>query len=278
MRRALLVLALIGAALMATRPAERLGRALYDAGLPRLAGALLSGPAWRGATLFAQGRFGEAADAFDGAPFAAASYDAGTAFARADRLPEAIEALNDALDRDPNDEDARYNLALVEELKARRERPLLDATGAANAAATKEKRGGDAPNSADNDVNSTGLGAAGDRDSGREAESPGDAQISRLLHSQQARLDAAQGEAMGSIGDAEGVGRKGRTDAKVAHNFDKAVRLPKKSFAQQAVMPTKTWLQTIPDEPGRFLRQKLAAERTLRAERGVAAPEGTDPW
>jgi Ca-activated chloride channel family protein len=276
--RALLVLLLIVGALAVAAPSERLGRSLYAAGMPRLAGALLDGPAWRGATLYAQGRFAEAAQAFQGATFAAASYDEGTALARAGALGEAITALNDALYRDPNDEDARYNLALVEALKARRERQLRDAMNAANATATKQKRGGEAPSSAENEVNSTGEGAAGDRDSGRQANSPGRAQVTRAGRAQQSEVDWLGGEARGSVGAAEGGGRTGGDSSKVATSFDMAIRLPKKSYSQQTVHPTRQWLQTIPDDPGKFLRLKLAAERSGRAARGVAAPGNMDPW
>ncbi len=276
MIRGLLVAVLAIVVLAAAEPGERAGKALYDAGFPQVAALLLPGPAWRGATLYAEGRYEEAAAAFEGAPFGAAPYDQGTAFARADRLTEAAAALDEALRRDPNDEDARYNLALVESLKARRENAARKAPGAADASAAEQRHSG-AP-AADSDVHSTGEGAAGDRDSGRRSETPGDAQIANLLHSSQSRLDAAQGEAMGSIGDADGPGRKGKKDAKVAHYFDQAVRLPKKSFAQQAVMPSVQWLKTLPDDPGQYLKLKIAAERSGRAERGVAAPERTDPW
>lgn len=278
MRRAAIVLALMAAAVVATGSTERLGRALYDAGLPRVAGWLLEGQVWRGATLFAQGRYPEAADAFAGAPFAGAEYDRGTALARAGRLGEAVEALERALTLNPNDEDARYNLALIESLQARREREKRDARNAANADATKEKRGGEAPSSAENEINSVGDGAVGDRDSGHDAESPGRAQVSRMGRAGQTRIDDRGGEARGAVGASEGQGRTGRDGAKVAKSFEQLLKLPKRSFAQQTVHPTPQWLETLADDPGRFLRLKLAAERADRAQRGLAAPPETDTW
>lgn len=278
MRRTPLVCAMIAILAAAGLTSERTGRAFYDAGLPGLAALVLHGPAWRGATLYAQGDYAGAAAAFADAPFGAADYDEGTALARAGKLDQSEAALNEALYRDPNDEDARYNLALVEALKARKRNAPADADGAANANASKQKRGGEAPTSAENDVNSTGEGAAGDRDSGRQASSPGRAAVSKLGRAQQSSADDKSGEARGAVSATEGAGRKGGDNAKVAQSFEDMVKLPKMSFSQQAVQPSRQWLETIPDDPGRYIRLKLTAERTMRAERGVAAPEGTDQW
>lgn len=277
--RAAMTIGLAAVVVVAATPAERAGRALYHSGAPWLAGLLLEGPEWEGATLYARGRFSEAADAFATAPaFAAADYDRGTSLAKAGRLGDATAALETALERNPNDEDARYNLALVEALKAKRDRAELDASGGANANAARQKRGGEAPTDAENEVNSTGEGAAGDRDSGREAQSPGRAQVSRAGRAEQTRIDERGGEARGSISASEGGGRTGGEGAKVAKPFEQLTKLPKMSMSQQVVQPSPQWLETISDDPGRFIRFKLAAERAGRAERGLAAPAETDPW
>lgn len=278
MSRPFAVIVLIAAVLIGTSSAERIGRAFYDGGLPGLAGLVLAGPVWRGAVLYAQGRFAEAAGRFENAPFAGAAYDEGTALARAGDLDRSESALNEALDRDPNDEDARYNLALVEALREKLALEDRDATGFANASASAQKRARSMADPKSDDVNSTGDGAAGDRDSGTEAKSPGGAQVTKTGRARQSSASAEQNEARGSVGAAEGLGRKGGDTSKVAQSFDQMMKLPKMSFTQQAVNTSMQWLQTIPDDPGKYLRLKLAAERTVRAERGVAAPEGTDQW
>jgi tetratricopeptide (TPR) repeat protein len=277
MIRVALVLVLLVAAIVAMDPRERIGRALYHAGLPQLAGALLHGPAWDGATLYAQGRFAEAADAFLVAPFEGADYDRGTALARAGRLKEAAEALEKALYRDPNNEDARFNLALVEAMISKAEGAQRDAFNAANASASKQKRGGEAPSDAENEVNSTGEGMAGDRDSGREANTPGGAKVSRVGRAEQSRIDESGGAARGSVGASEGRGRTGDS-ATVAKLPDQPSLRLQKSYQQQAVAASQQWLETLPDDPGKYLKLKLAAERAERARRGVAAPIEGEQW
>ena len=278
MARSGLILLAIPAVLIAATPVEQIGRALYHGGLPSVARLFLPADAWGGALLYAQARFGEAAAAFGASAAPSADYNRGTALARAGELDRSTAALETALVRDPNDDDARYNLALVESLKAKKEKAERDARSAANANAAKQKRGGEAPTDAENDVNSTGEGAAGDRDSGREAQSPGRSQVSRMGRAQQSNVDERSAQARGAIGATEGGGRTGGDGAKVAKSFEQLVKLPKRSFSQQTVQPSPQWLETISDEPGRYLRFKLAAERTERAERGLAAPQVTDPW
>ncbi|GLK80935.1 tetratricopeptide repeat protein [Methylopila turkensis] len=278
MIRAGLVLAAAVAAVVVADPREPLGRALYHAGLPGLAGALLEGPDWRAAVLYAQGRYDEAAELFQGRRFAGATYDLGTALARAGRLAEAETALNEALFLDPNDDDARHNLALVEALRAKREAIDRDANNPANARAARQKRGGEAPSDAENDVNSTGEGMAGDRDSGREAQSPGGSQVARAGRAEQSKASDERSAARGSIGAAEGAGRTGTEQASVAKQMEQPSLRLSKSHQQQAVSASPQWLATLPDDPGKYLKLKLAAERARRVERGVAAPTGTEQW
>jgi Ca-activated chloride channel family protein len=38
------------------------------------------------------------------------------------------------------------------------------------------------------------------------------------------------------------------------------------------------WLATMPDEPGRYLKLRIAAEYQRRLEAGIAAPPGDDAW
>ncbi|GLK76018.1 hypothetical protein GCM10008171_12720 [Methylopila jiangsuensis] len=278
MIRPLLLLSLVVAALVAADPRARIGLALHHAGLPGLAAPLLDGPDWAGAVAFAQGRFDEAAELFEGRRFAGATYDRGTALARAGRLDEAEAALNEALFLNPNDDDARHNLALVEAAKAKRERVERDARNGANARAAKQKRGGEAPTDAENDVNSTGEGMAGDRDSGREAQSPGGSQVTRAGRAEQSRISDEREAARGSIGAAEGAGRTGGEQAPVAQQMEQPALKLRRSHEQQAVSPSVQWLRTLADDPGRYLKLRLAAERARRAERGVAAPAGTEAW
>lgn len=52
----------------------------------------------------------------------------------------------------------------------------------------------------------------------------------------------------------------------------------RRSFADQAVIASPQWLTTLPDEPGLYLKLRLAAEQKQRFERGTAVAPESDPW
>ncbi|MFL1876169.1 tetratricopeptide repeat protein [Hansschlegelia beijingensis] len=276
--RILILVLLIVAALGLTDSRQRIGRALFDAGLQRVGAFLLGGAAWNGAALYERGYYAEAAEAFRQADFAGQAYDLGTALARAGRLKEAVEAFDEALSRDPNDEDARYNLALVESLIRVRRGDGPDAQNGAQAAATENKRGGDAPPDAENDVESEGQGAAGDRDSGKQAEGAGSSKAFRVSRGDQGSASSQAGKATGSIGAAQGAGRTGDASMNVARQTSDQPALHSDSIMYKTVYASRQWLETLPDDPGVYIRRRFEQEREARREQGRAAPEMTDPW
>ncbi|WP_020179713.1 tetratricopeptide repeat protein [Methylopila sp. M107] len=277
MTRIVLLAGLIAATLAFTDLRERAGRALYHAGLPGVASVVLGGPVWKGAALYDDGRYQEAAEAFGAADFSAKDYDVATALARAGRLKEAADAYDAALALDPNDDDARFNLAIVESLMRRRRADGLDADGAANARATENKRSNSASTEAQTDVNSSGDGAAGDRDSGKEAKGAGPSRVDRVGRAESSKTPSESGKATGSIGSAEGAGRVGDAKPNVAKPPEQlAHRLAPMSLKTMAA--SQRWLETLPDDPGAYLKRRIEHERMGRKERGLAAPETTDRW
>ncbi|MGA0532646.1 tetratricopeptide repeat protein [Hansschlegelia sp. KR7-227] len=278
MTRIAILAAAILAALAFGDLRERTGRALHAAGADRAAALVLGGAVWDGAALYAGGRYAEAADAFRQANFPGQLYDVGLALARDGRLAEAVKAFDSALERDPNDEDARYNLALIESMLAKRRAEGRDANNPANASASQNKRGGEAPSDAENEVNSTGEGAAGDRDSGREATSAGPSKVFRSGRAEQSDRPQETKKATGSIGSSQsGAGRTGDAQMNVARPPEQlAHRLD--PMMVKTVAASRRWLETLPDDPGVYVRRRLAHERAGRAERGMAAPSNMDPW
>ncbi|GLK68329.1 hypothetical protein GCM10008179_19670 [Hansschlegelia plantiphila] len=275
--RIAILAALIVAALFATDARQHAGRAFYEAGLPRVAALMLGGPAWRGAALYERGRYEEAAQAFRAAEFPGQLYDLGTALARSGRLREAAQTFDDALERDPNDEDARYNLAVVESLLAKRRADAVDARNGANASASANKRGGEAPSDAENEINSTGEGAAGDRDSGRQANSAGRSRVFKSGRAPQSGDPSENTKASGSIGSAAGLGRTGESAMNVARPPEQPA-LRSESMMLKTIFASRQWLETLPDDPGVYVRKLFVQQREARRERGMAAPEVTDQW
>ncbi|TBN52620.1 tetratricopeptide repeat protein [Hansschlegelia quercus] len=277
MLRIAFVVLLIVAALGFTDGRGRLAHVAYEAGSPRVAALLIGGPAWRGVAHYEAGRYPQASAAFREDEFPGRLYDLGTALAREGRLKEASEAFDDALERDPNDEDARYNLAVVEAMLAKVPTPGADAKNPANASANQNKRGGEAPSDAENEISSTGLGAAGDRDSGREANSAGPSKVLRTGRANPTNDPNKSKQASGSIGSSAGIGRTGDSNTNVAKPYEQPA-LRSDVVLTTTVYASRQWLETLPDDPGAYVKKLFAQQREARKERGLAAPEVTDPW
>ncbi|WP_159730003.1 tetratricopeptide repeat protein [Methylosinus sp. Ce-a6] len=261
----LLVLSLLGAG-WSLGP-QLAGRALLALGLPSLAAHVFADPAWKGVAFYAAGRWENAAAAFARDP--ASAYDLGGALALAGRYKEAVAAYDRALRADPDDDDASYNKALLLGLI---ERDGAGGDARANSPATGQQR---ALANLDDDRGGAGEGAAGDRETRSRPGERGGAKASKLGKGQDQAAESGAG-ATGAVGAAEGAGRTGgqRIDvATLLHERDRRVR---RRLEARSVRPSAEWLQTLADDPGRFLKLRIAAEKARRLRAGGGPLEDDD--
>lgn len=276
-------LALAGLGLLAllavSQPRTGFGRLLIGLGLPGLAAHVLDDPAWRAAALYEAGRY-DAAIALFRTGGRRASYNLGNALAKSGDLTGALAAYDEALRFNPRDADAQANRSLI----ARMQAEVIDrgpgggiANGTAQYGARYNNTGNQDQN---NDINaaSSGEGLAGNKESNASASLPGNSKVARRGKAEQQSIDAGKGQARGSAGDAAGRGRTGGGAAMVAEAPEREVRRVTKSFEAHEIRPDRLWLQTLPDDPGRYLKLRLRAEQTRRVEAGTAIPAGSNPW
>ena len=254
-----------------------LGRWLIAAGLPDAALAYVATPGWRGVALYRAGRYDEAAAAFweAGPDFA---FDRGDALARAGRYRDALEAFNTALALRPEDDAANLNRALMASLVVEPEGPGLgkDTDGGA---ATKEKKVKATANDEDGkDTLSKGDGMAGNQLANSQSSTPGGSKVSRKGHTDTKAEASGEGKATGSATDSDGVGKASVNDtAAIAKAFEMVQRREMgKSFDAQSVAPSRQWLRTIDDDPGRYLKLRIFAEHVRRIDAGIALPDEVD--
>jgi hypothetical protein len=262
-----------------SQPRTGVGRLLMSVHLPGLAARVFEDPAWRAAALYEAGRLDEAIALFRNGG-RRASYNLGNALARSGDLPGAIAAYDEALRFNPRDADAQANRSLI----ARMLEEAIDrgpgggiANGTAQYGARYNKSAHQDPND-DVNASSSGEGLAGNREASSSASLPGNSAVARRGRSEQAAIDSAGGKARGSVGDAAGRGRSGTGPARVAEAPEREARRVTKSFEAHEIRPDRLWLQTLPDDPGRYLKLRLKAEQARRVEAGTAMPAGSNPW
>jgi Ca-activated chloride channel homolog len=258
--------------------ADAVARLLLDVGFSEEAAWIAGDPAVKGEAFYAARRWAQAAIAFRQAG-AKESYNLANALSRTGQLDAAIKAYDVALDRNPDDEDAAFNRALVADLlkRSRAARPAKSTQGGANAAATTKR---DSQATDDDTGNGDPTGTGDGRASGEEVDSkkgsPGGSKVAMTGTRGDKTEESGDGRALGSAGDAEGAGRRGGALAAAATQWQaRERRTSNKNWQGQSVLPTRQWLDAIADDPGKFLKLRLAAERARRLE--AASLNGAPP-
>ena len=262
MRRmlALLVVLVPCVGLVAFGPAL-LGHALFAAGF-RGAGARLMGDAgWRGYTLAREGRWLEAAAAFGDKP--AFAYDRGNALVHAARWDDALDAYDDALEADPEDSDARYNRALIAKLLDSQALAPGQTQGNANAIGRHSHTHGGSGNK-QGDTNSMGNGYVGNQEANTTSGTQGSSSVAKLGRGDNKATDSNSLKASGSAGVASGAGRSGGDLADITQQLAFNQRRYSPLFTAKVLEPNVQWLETVPDDPGSFLKLQIRAERKRR--------------
>jgi Ca-activated chloride channel family protein len=250
-----------------------LGHALFALGFSQAASAFLGDPAWRGYALATRGRYEEAALAFGDAP--ATAYDKGNALALSHHFHDAIDAYDDALDANPEDEDARFNKDLIRRLLAEGAVDAGPSASMANASAMKEHRG-KASDQKDGDTSSSGNGYVGNQEGASTSGGQGGSKVSRVGKGDGVSHNSGEGKATGSASAGSGLGRSGgdlaEATAMMAENQRKILR----GHTAGGVEPSVEWLKSLPDDPGLYLKLRIKAERHRRAESAGTGPKEDD--
>lgn len=271
-RLALALLILAPCAALAAAGPRLVGHLLFASGLKLQAAPLLGDSAWKGYALARAGDYRGALSAFGKSPGVA--YNRGNALVMVGRYREALDAYDAALDADPEDVDARYNKAVVEKILDAAATPAGDAAGNANASARTERHHGGVGNQ-EGDTNSVGIGFVGNKEGSSNSGAQGGSKVSKVGKGQTADSGLNSEKASGSAGQAGGAGRRGGNLVDITQQLALNQRRYSPVFASKAIQANVEWLQTVPDDPGQFLRLQILAEHKRR-EAVAARAAGDD--
>ncbi|WP_110951801.1 VWA domain-containing protein [Pseudomonas bohemica] len=192
---------------------------------------------WQGIALYEAGDYAGAAQRFAQGDSAADHYNRGNALARSGELEAAIDAYEQALERQPDFPAAAANKALIEQMQEQNKQ-------AAAEDASEGKTEGD------NDTGKPQSGSAEQHPSGQQPSAQGDEENSNT-HSQ----------SMSGASDAHGP----------SPDEDEATRAPRRPADSQINgeqrQALEQWLRQIPDEPGELLRRKFWYEQQQHQEK-----------
>jgi Ca-activated chloride channel family protein len=217
------------------RPDQQ-GQRLLERHRPVQAARRFEDPQWQGIALYEAGDYAGAAQRFAQGNSATDHYNRANALAKSGELEAALDAYDQALDRQPEFSAATANRALVQKLLEQNQQPPVEDTG-------KDKTEGD------DDGDNPRSGAV---DEHNNQQTPPQAGEENSPGSQQ--QVSGGNEAPGSPLDEDETTRPPMKPADSALSGEQ----------QQAL---EQWLRQIPDEPGELLRRKFWYEQQQHQEK-----------
>lgn len=218
------------------RRPDQQGKHLLKRHHPAEAARHFEDPQWQGIALYQAGDYAGAVQRFAQGSSAADHYNRGNALARSGELEGAIDAYEQALERQPDFPAALANKALVEQ--------LLEQSKSSDQAKADEKA------KTDENADNARQGNAGQTSSNAQS-APQDANADRSASDQETSADEqASGAGSDSDEPARATGKPG----------DGQIDGEQKQALEQ-------WLRQIPDEPGELLRRKFWYEQQQHQEK-----------
>lgn len=215
------------------RPDQQ-GQNLLEAGRPAEAAEQFEDFRWRGLALYRAGDYADAAQAFAQGDQAADHYNRGNALARQNELEAAIDAYDQALERDPELQPAQRNKALLEDLLRQRQQ---NPSGNGEAQPLQENR---------DPAESSDPQAANPQDQPHEEEHSSERDSQPAPAAKNPSQEADKPSA--SRSDKPG------SDAREEQETNPEDAGPLGDERRQAL---EQWLRQIPDDPSELLRRKF---------------------
>ncbi|MDG6778793.1 VWA domain-containing protein [Thiomicrorhabdus sp. zzn3] len=235
----------------------------YDA-----AESLFESPAWKGATLYKNGKYKEAAEQFKRDRTARGHYNLGNALAQLGQYQGAQQAYEKALQMQPDFTAAQHNLELIKQLQKNQQASNQNANS--DNAMNQHGQQENAQNASQN-PHSNGSQAADSEASRTEQNqqaSPQTDQKSGQKTDAQQNTNSKPENASGqpTQNQAEEHAQESDLAAKDSASEQTAKRLSETKTAKETESPeqlseqqlaTENWLKQIPDQPGLFLKRKF---------------------
>jgi len=273
---------------------------------PAQAAQLFKDPQWKASSLYKAGDYQGALDIWQQYKDPQSFYNQGNALAHLQRFDEAIFAYDQALDKNPNLQDAKDNKALIEQLMQNQQQD------------SQQNQQSDQQNSnqqqSDQEQNQQGQGQQSQQGSQDQSQQNQQAQNAEDSESQPSQNDSKNQEASQSSGEhnkgadkyenplnqaqteaekqkeqdleelREQAQQTESTDGKDTENGDQTSKSEqaktqlenRKDLEQQQAV--QQWMQRIPDDPGGLLRNKFMYQYQQRQRQQPEQNEERKPW
>jgi len=211
---------------------------------PARAAALFRDPQWRAAAQYRVGDFDGSVATLRGLDSLDAHYNTGNALARAGQLAPAIEAYDRALELNPDDEDARYNRDLLNE--------LLEQNPQQNDPSDSQENSGDS--SGQGEQSEGGQSEENQDESEQGEQSQADSDSSGRGDQQQSDAPAGSDDSGQDDSDPR---QAEASDPQDSSGEPLPIPAPEDIEQWASEQAAEQWLRRVPQDPGGLLRRKF---------------------
>jgi len=249
-----------------SRPDQRAYRALQHGDARRAAG-LFQDPAWKSVAQYRAGNYAAAAAGFAGKHNPRALYNAANALAHLGKLQAAAEDYRKVLQQQPDNQDARHNLKLVEDLLKRRQQkssPAQNKTGQGKQGkAANKSSSGSRPQHGKQAGHNAQTSQAKQSAQSNKSTNPAQPNQSQAKTAQQSDGKKSQARQTAQLQSqaAQSAGKRSQphhsTEAVTAKDHPSGSISQASEQQKESAQALQQWLRRIPDDPGGLLRRKF---------------------
>ena len=251
------------------RTPDQQGQRTLQQGDSKRAAELFENPAWAGTAAYQGGEYEAAAKAFAQADDADAWYNRGNALARAGQLDPAIEAYKESLQRAPDREDARENLALLEQLKQQEQQQNQQQQQSQDQQQDQQQQSQDQQEQEQQQQNRQQQ----NQEQQQQEQQQGQGQQEKDQEQQQDQAHQQEEQEQQKAGQEEAQQQRAAEqedsqDEAAKEDMQQAAADPQAQERDQAM---EQWLRRVPDDPSGLLREKFRYESYQRQQQGTGS-------
>ena len=242
---------------------DQQGQQYFIEGLHSEAAQVFENPEWKGLSHFRSGNHENALEEWKGIDSPRSLFNQGNALAKLGKLDQAIDRYDQVLEREPEHSDARFNRDLLKKLleeqeKQKQQNQEKDGSGEDQQktedqqSESRTERSEESPSSAE----------SGSDSKNQNMENSGQSEQAQKSDSQNKEISEAQSdkreqENTDEASVAEENNQEGEEDSKQQQAFIKPRSVSELTEDNPQEQELRQWLQKIPDDPSRLLRNKM---------------------
>ena len=242
---------------------DQQGQQYFIEGLHSEAAQVFENPEWKGLSHFRSGNHENALEEWKGIDSTRSLFNQGNALAKLGKLDQAIDRYDQVLEREPEHSDARFNRDLLKKLleeqeKQKQQNQQQDGSGEDQQKSEPQQSENQSERSEENQSSAE----SGSDSKNQNMENSGQSEKAQKSDSQNKELYNAQSdkqeqENTDEASIAEENNQEGEEDSKQQQAFIKPRSVSELTEDNPQEQELRQWLQKIPDDPSRLLRNKM---------------------